>query len=139
METTNQHVIHISHPNIINVYWNSQVQSQLTLVHQALCTGLHLVPLVGGCGVGLSGWVAGWPPFVTGHCSLAWPPFLFNVFLISPFSKRHIIKPTDLPQYDVCHDGQYCQKQSMQLTCYILCTVYLDLLHESLMLLLAQF
>ena len=31
------------------------------------------------------------------------------------------------------------QKQSMQLTCYILCTVYLDLLHESLMLLFAQF
>ena len=51
-------VIHISQPNVIKVYGNSQVQSQLTLVRQAVCMGLCLVPLVGGCGFGLSGWVA---------------------------------------------------------------------------------
>ena len=94
METTNQPVIHISHPNIIKVYWNSQVQSQLTLVHQALCTGLRLVPLVGGCGVGLSGWVAGWPPFVTGHCSLACPPpsyLMFFSFHLFQRTKKQIL------------------------------------------------
>ena len=52
-------VIHISQPNVIKVYGNSQVRSQLTLVHQAVCMGLYLVPLVGGCGVGVSGLVAG--------------------------------------------------------------------------------
>ena len=38
---------------------------------------------------GFSGWVAWWPPFVTGHCSLAWPPFLFNIFLISLYLKKN--------------------------------------------------
>ena len=80
--------IHISQPNVIKVYGNSQVRSQLTLVHQAVYMDLYLVPLIGGCGVGLNGWVAGRPPLATGHCSLAWPPLLILLFLISPFQRR---------------------------------------------------
>ena len=85
MEATNQPVIHISHPNIIKVYWNSQVQSQLTLMHQALCTGLRLVPLVGGCGLGsVGGWQGG---LLLLQATVAWhaPPsylmfFSFHLF-----------------------------------------------------------
>ena len=121
METTNQPTIHIFHPNIIKVYLNSQVQSQLTLVHQALCTGLHLVPLVGGCGVGCSGWVAEWPHVVTGHWSLACPPFVFNVFLISPFSKHLFQRSPETPSLrrsaDEPHSsGQFTLQQIKNIT-----------------------
>ena len=38
---------------------------------------------------GFSGWVAGWPPFVTGHCSLAWLPLLVLIFFsFHLFSKK---------------------------------------------------
>ena len=71
-------VLHISQPNVIKIYWNLQLQSQLTLVHYVVFMYLYFVPLVNSYDVGsvgpdwvLSEWVAGWPPFVTGHCSLA--------------------------------------------------------------------
>ena len=45
---------------LYKVYWNSQLQFLLTLLCQAVCMGLRLVPLVGGFGVGLvGGWQGG--------------------------------------------------------------------------------